>query len=268
MDDQGVKDVDMEKMMAIAAELARPETSHSNKAKGVSLVVPPTPPAKGEVRTFASRPNPLRINPVEEPRPMTSSSRRLSFASVSTSKRPIKYGTGKYARVELVPQPSDDVEDPLVRVARSMRDGACVRPRRRGADAPSSQNWPTWKKELNFGALLLVAALVGVLKTAFVSVNSELAVGYSVSYTAAAALTAVPLMLSALTGLASLVAARVWGKRPVYLASMAVLFIAAPPGAYASATAMPSAWLPGSSRAWAGAPSTCWWPDPSRTPFS
>ncbi len=82
-----------------------------------------------------------------------------------------------------------------------------------------------WKKELNFGSLLMVAALVGVMKTAFVSVNSQLAMSYSVSYTAVAALTGVPLMLSAFTGLASMVAARLCGKRPVYLAAMALLFI-------------------------------------------
>ncbi len=104
----------MEKMMAIEAELARPETSHSARGKRVSLVVPPSPPAKEHTKTFPSRPNPLRINPAEEARPMTSSSRRLSFSSMSTSRRPIKYGTGKYARVELVPQPSDDDDDPLV----------------------------------------------------------------------------------------------------------------------------------------------------------
>jgi MFS family permease len=89
------------------------------------------------------------------------------------------------------------------------------------------QNWPRWKKELNLGALLVTVALVGVMKTAFISVNSSLAMGYDVSFTAATALTGVPLILSAFTGLASLVAARIWGKRPVYLASAMFIFIGA-----------------------------------------
>jgi len=82
-----------------------------------------------------------------------------------------------------------------------------------------------WRKELNLGALLMTVGLIGGMKTAFISTNSVMAINYNVSYTAVAALTAVPLMLSALTGLASLIAARIWGKRPVYLVSLASLFI-------------------------------------------
>ncbi len=90
---------------------------------------------------------------------------------------------------------------------------------------PVPQNWPSWKKELNFYALLLSVALTGVMKTALVSVASILALHYSVSYTAVAALTGVPLILSAVTGFVSLIAARFCGKRPVYLASLAFVFI-------------------------------------------
>ncbi len=73
----------------------------------------------------------------------------------------------------------------------------------------------------------MTVALVGVMKTAFVSVNNQLALGYSISYTATAALTGVPLMISAFAGMISLVAARFWGKRPLYLASMVLVFIGA-----------------------------------------
>ncbi|KAI0484827.1 hypothetical protein GGR56DRAFT_680602 [Xylariaceae sp. FL0804] len=142
-----------------------------------------------------------RAMPKDYPqRPMTASTKRLSFSS-RVSQRRVKYGTGKYANVELSPQPSDDPEDPL--------------------------NWPRWKKELNFYALLLMTALVGALKTAFVSVNDAVAADGRVSYTAAASLTAVPLMLSAATGMASNVQARIRGKRPLYLVSAALLFVGA-----------------------------------------
>lgn len=63
------------------------------------------------------------------------------------------------------------------------------------------------------------------MKTAFISVNAQAADGYRVSYTAAAALTGVPLILSAFTGLVSLVTSRICGKRPLYLISLLLLFI-------------------------------------------
>ena len=65
------------------------------------------------------------------------------------------------------------------------------------------------------------------MKSVFVSVNSSLAINYSVSYTAVTALTGVPLIVSAFTGLASLTAARIFGRRPVYLISMVSIFIGA-----------------------------------------
>ncbi|KAI1660714.1 MFS general substrate transporter [Daldinia decipiens] len=119
--------------------------------------------------------------------------------STTGSKRTIKYGTGKHANIELSPQPSEDPDDPL--------------------------NWPLWKKHLNLGALLSMVALVGTMKTAYISVNSVIAMEELASYTAVVALTAAPLMVSAITGLASLIISRIWGKRPVYLISMVMIFI-------------------------------------------
>lgn len=89
----------------------------------------------------------------------------------------------------------------------------------------TTQSWSNFKKEVNLYALLTTVAMCNVMKTALVSVNEDLAQRYSVSYTAVAALTGVPLMLSAVTGLASSVVARIWGRRPVFLASMILLFI-------------------------------------------
>ncbi|OLN97614.1 putative MFS-type transporter C1271.10c-like protein 2 [Colletotrichum chlorophyti] len=164
--------------------LARPDESYSmpeKTFKRFSMSRPPPPPPKDDYF-----------------RPMTGSTKRLSF-STTTSQRKIKYGTGKYSQMELSPQPTDDPDDPL--------------------------NWPRWKKELNLIALLVTVGLVGGMKTAYISVNSVLAVRFNVSYTAAASLTAVPLVVSAFTGLFSLMVSKIWGKRPVYLASMALIFI-------------------------------------------
>ena len=69
--------------------------------------------------------------------------------------------------------------------------------------------------------------MTGVMKTIFMSVNAQLAEGYNVSYTSAAALTGVPLIISAVTGFGCLVASRVVGKRPLYLGSLLSVFIGA-----------------------------------------
>lgn len=70
-----------------------------------------------------------------------------------------------------------------------------------------------------------MVSLIGVMKTAYISVNSVIAIEEDSSYTAAVALTAVPLMVSAATGLASMILARMYGKRPLYLVSMVAILI-------------------------------------------
>ncbi|KAK1594142.1 major facilitator superfamily transporter [Colletotrichum navitas] len=74
---------------------------------------------------------------------------------------------------------------------------------------------------------MMTVGLIGGMKTAYMSVNSVLAVRFNASYTAVASLTAVPLVISAFTGLFALMASKVWGKRPVYLVSMVLIFIGA-----------------------------------------
>ncbi len=93
------------------------------------------PPPKYTPRMPASKPAPLRMDILPNRRPMTAmtamtamtsmtgmtttTARRLSFSSTTTMRRPIKYAKGTHARIELVPQPSDDDEDPLVSPGRS-----------------------------------------------------------------------------------------------------------------------------------------------------
>ena len=72
-----------------------------------------------------------------------------------------------------------------------------------------------------------MVTLTGVMKTVFMTVSAQVAARYGVSYTAVAALTGVPLILSALTGFACLVASRRYGKRPLYLVSLLLVFIGA-----------------------------------------
>lgn len=78
---------------------------------------------------------------------------------------------------------------------------------------------------MNLYALLTTVAMCNVMKTALVSVNFVLAQQFGRSYVAITALTGVPLMLSAVTGLLSSTAHKLWGRRPVYLISTVSIFI-------------------------------------------
>ncbi|UKZ92853.1 uncharacterized protein TrAFT101_007786 [Trichoderma asperellum] len=160
-----------------------------------SVPLPPLPTSPSSTRSTKSRSATIRGSP----RPMTGSTKKPSLTSISWRPyKPIKYGSGRFSHVELVPQPSDDLQDPL--------------------------NWPQWKKELNLASLLFMASLIGAMKTALIASNQVVAVRYNVSYTWVAALTAVPLMVSALTGFINSVVAKLVGKRPVYLASSILIF--------------------------------------------
>ncbi|KAL2267132.1 hypothetical protein VTJ83DRAFT_4409 [Remersonia thermophila] len=182
--------------------------------------LPPTPSVKSSAsslkppataRTPPIRPQePLSMNPPTRPATaatqtsgvvpirLATSTKRLSWTTLA-SRRQVKYAQGKFGRVELVPQPSDDPDDPL--------------------------NWPAWRKELHFWSLLVVVAMTGVTKTILMTVNAELAELYDRPYKDIAALTGVPLILSFFTGFLCLAASRVCGKRPLYLASFLLVFI-------------------------------------------
>ncbi|KAK4199995.1 major facilitator superfamily domain-containing protein [Triangularia verruculosa] len=161
---------------------------------------PPTRPGTAATtKTTTSAATAVELPPVS----MSDSKPRMSWTSTAASSlnvtRRIKYGQGKYSNVELVPQPSDDLDDPL--------------------------NWPTWRKELNFWSLMLMVAMTGVTKTIFMTVNAQVSQLYQVSYTSVAALTGVPLILSAASGLGCLIASRIVGRRPLYLGSLIMFFI-------------------------------------------
>ena len=70
-----------------------------------------------------------------------------------------------------------------------------------------------------------MTGLIAGMKTVFVSDNAVMATQMRVPYSSVVALTAVPLILSAFTGLLSLIASKMFGKRPVYLVSFVLIFI-------------------------------------------
>lgn len=195
-DEKDVNDVKGVRMSTTTNDLASLLTSLGGDEKAMRLSL--------KLSSIEERP-PMPVSK-DPPRPataattatMATTASAMTYAS-TMSQRTIKYGTGKHANVELSPQPSEDPEDPL--------------------------NWPLWKKHLNLVALLSMVALVGVMKTAYISVNTKIAIEEDVSYTAAVALTGAPLMVSAVAGMASSIIARIWGKRPVYLVSMVMIFM-------------------------------------------
>ncbi|UKZ53932.1 hypothetical protein TrVGV298_007735 [Trichoderma virens] len=186
----------------IVSSSTRPPSVHSLRSALKTLELPSMPPTV-PLPPLPTSPSSIKSRTATftggSPRLTTGSTKKASFTSMSfRPHKPIKYGTGKFSHVELVPQPSDDPQDPL--------------------------NWPQWKKEFNLASLLFMASLIGAMKTALVSVNQVIATRYNVSYTWVAALTAAPLMVSAITGFLSSVAAKLVGKRPVYLVSSAFIF--------------------------------------------
>lgn len=70
-----------------------------------------------------------------------------------------------------------------------------------------------------------MVGLVGGMKTAFITTSAPMAISYDASYTAVAGLTAAPLILSAFTGFSSSILARIFGKRPLYLAATLLLLV-------------------------------------------
>ncbi|KAI9663234.1 MAG: hypothetical protein M1821_008282 [Bathelium mastoideum] len=116
--------------------------------------------------------------------------------SIPTSR--LKHGTGRYSHILLVPQPSDDPNDPL--------------------------NWPLWQKDFILFLVGLSAAVVGaygpMLSPGFVPISAQLHITVSVLSQSTAWLI---LTLGATLFIANPFA-KVYGKRPVYvLASLLLL---------------------------------------------
>lgn len=72
---------------------------------------------------------------------------------------------------------------------------------------------------------MLCIAVIGVEKTIYLPTTGEIAIVYSVPYSSAASLTAVPLIVSAFFSVFATIGARFVGKRPIFLASMGLFLI-------------------------------------------
>jgi MFS family permease len=114
----------------------------------------------------------------------------------------------KTGNIILVPQPSEDPNDPLV----CSTDANY----RRGANR-QRQNWPLWQRDLML-LLLCVVAAVATTASPLVAANSVvLAIVFKVKFQEAALLTAYHLCGVGVASWLFVPLARVWGKRHVFL---------------------------------------------------
>jgi hypothetical protein len=97
----------------------------------------------------------------------------------------------------LAPQPSDSPNDPL--------------------------NWPLWRKDFVFSTLALSAILSGVHNPILGPITLELVAEFNTSLTAVAQLSSYMLLLIALVAYLDAALCHVYGKRAVFVVSMAVL---------------------------------------------
>ena len=119
----------------------------------------------------------------------------------------LKHASGRFAGIVLVPQPSDSPNDPL--------------------------NWPQWQKELILLIVGLSSAVVGafgpMLSPGFVPISAEL--GISVNTLSQA--TAWLILTLGISLFFANPAAKKWGKRPVYIIAIVIMFVGSVWGAKA-----------------------------------
>ncbi|KAH6637254.1 major facilitator superfamily domain-containing protein [Chaetomium tenue] len=111
----------------------------------------------------------------------------------------LKHGTGRYADVILVPQPSDDPNDPL--------------------------NWPQWRKELILVICGLSAAVVGAYGPMLSPGFLEIAANLDISIDVLAQSTAWLILCIGLSLFITNPLAKIIGRRPVYLVAIVIMFV-------------------------------------------
>ncbi|KAG5290186.1 MFS transporter [Histoplasma ohiense] len=111
----------------------------------------------------------------------------------------LKYDHSGPTPVILVPQPSNDPNDPL--------------------------NWPLWKRDAILAILSFVSLLCATTSPLLAANTATLAFHYEVSFTDAALLTGYHLCGVGVAGLLFVPSARVWGKRHLYILGCVVMII-------------------------------------------
>lgn len=110
-------------------------------------------------------------------------------------------------KIILVPQPSDNPNDPLV----------CTALRYSISILTYVQNWPWWKRDLILATLSLVVVIATTAAPLLAADSVQLALYFKTTFQKAADLTAFHLAGVAVGAVVFVPSARVWGKRHVFL---------------------------------------------------
>ncbi|KAI9788703.1 MAG: hypothetical protein M1816_006754 [Peltula sp. TS41687] len=122
---------------------------------------------------------------------ITSQQRLAGVDQQQAIKAGVKYDRSGKTPIILVPQPSDDPNDPL--------------------------NWPLWKRDLIIVILSIVSILAACLSSILAANTLTLSLYFGRDFTAIALLTGYHLCGVGVAGVLFVASARVWGKRHLYL---------------------------------------------------
>ncbi|OSS53973.1 hypothetical protein B5807_01784 [Epicoccum nigrum] len=135
-----------------------------------------------------------RHNPVPGTALVYDDDRKRDLAQ-SAARSHLKYD--KTGKTLLVPQPSDDPNDPL--------------------------NWPLWKRDVIIAILSLLSVIAATLSPLLAANTVSLAILFKRSFTDMALLTGYHLLGVAVGGLLFVPGARIWGKRHLYILGTVII---------------------------------------------
>jgi hypothetical protein len=127
----------------------------------------------------------------------------------------LKHGTGKNAHIVLVPQPSYDPNDPLVRALflDSLAENEPICPK-----LTITQNWSIWYRDsIVLAFVYCTFAFAGATGPLLSPIAFDLVIKYNKSFTAVSLLTGYQLLTVAFCGFLVSPATRTFGKRPVLI---------------------------------------------------
>lgn len=129
---------------------------------------------------------------------------------------PVKYD--KSNTIILVPQPSEDPNDPLVQSPEhSIRQAE--------EEADTVQNWPLWKRDIILLILSTISVIASTLSPLLAANTVTLAIFFGRDFTQMALLTGYHLCGVGVAGFIFVASARIWGKRHLYLLGTVLIII-------------------------------------------
>ena len=128
----------------------------------------------------------------------------------------LKYDTSGRVPIILVPQPSDDPNDPLVSY-KTTHTPVTI--------ADQTQNWPLWKRDVILVILSIISVIASTLSPLLAANTVTLSLLFSRDFTQMALLTGYHLCGVGVAGFLFVASARVWGKRHLYLLGTVLIIV-------------------------------------------